>query len=49
MIAFPIWRLGTSEKSCRCAGSQAPALIVIHKWSKLVIPAWTAGTQAGKL
>ncbi len=27
------------------ARSQALALIVIHKWSKLVIPAWTAGIQ----
>ena len=34
----------TMNKSC--AGSQAPALIVIHKWSKLVIPAWTAGIQS---
>jgi len=29
-----------------CAGSQAPALVVIHKWLKPVIPAWTAGIQS---
>ena len=27
-------------------GSQAGALIVIHKWLKPVIPAWTAGIQS---
>ena len=28
------------------AGSQDLALVVIHKWLKPVIPAWTAGIQS---
>ena len=49
-ISASVWLAHCIIYELRCiaasARSHAPALTVKHKWLKLVIPAWIAGTQS---